>query len=131
MKLSNLGSGETRLETIISYLLITGVIISLILEVIGIILYYRTYGSFRLLVLDNVMFVQGRNFFAFLYDIFRRSEIQNYSIFFMTMGMATLILTPYLMIITSFFYFLWRRRFRYVLITGILVVVISISLTLH
>ncbi len=131
MKLNNIGSGETRLETIISYILITGVVISLLLEVAGIILYYETYGSFSFILQDKTMFIQGRNFFSFLCGILSIPGIQNYSIFFMTLGIMILILIPYLMIITSFLYFLWKRRFRYVLITAIVVAVISISLSLH
>lgn len=131
MKLNNIGSGETRLETIISYILITGVVISLLLEVAGIILYYETYGSFSFILQGKTVFIQGRNFFSFLCGIPSIPGILNHSIFFMTLGIMILILIPYVLAITSFVYFLWKRRFRYVLITAIVVAVISISLSLH
>jgi hypothetical protein len=43
----------------------------------------------------------------------------------------TLILTPYVMVVISFFYFFEKRRFKYSFITAILVIIITISLTLH
>jgi uncharacterized membrane protein len=42
-----------------------------------------------------------------------------------------LILTPYVRMIASFFYFIWRREARYVLITALVLLVITLSLTLH
>jgi uncharacterized membrane protein len=57
MKLNNFGSGETRLETIISYILMVGVVISLVLELAGITLYYLTHGSLSLLIQDKSMFI--------------------------------------------------------------------------
>jgi uncharacterized membrane protein len=53
-----LGSGETKLETVISYLLIIGVLTSLILEVIGLSLFYGHYASLNIME-DNVAFVHG------------------------------------------------------------------------
>ena len=36
-----LGSGESKLETVVSYILIIGVVISVLLEIIGISLFYK------------------------------------------------------------------------------------------
>jgi hypothetical protein len=44
-----LGSGETKLETVISYLLIIGVLTSLILEVAGLSLFYGHYASLNIM----------------------------------------------------------------------------------
>jgi uncharacterized membrane protein len=49
MKSGVIGSGESKLETTISYLLIVGVVISLFLEVFGLILFYRSYANLNIL----------------------------------------------------------------------------------
>ena len=67
MNSPGLGSGESKLETIISYILIIGVVVSIILEVIGITLYYGSYGNMQILQNKSV-FISGQNFLAFLVD---------------------------------------------------------------
>ena len=131
MKLSELGCGESRLETIVSYILIGGVTLSLVLEVVGIIEFYRTYGSLNILTQDRSVFIQGKNFFTFLAGVFGRAKAENSSLFMMTLGMASLILTPFVMAVVALCYFLWSRKLKYVLVTAIVVVIISVSLALH
>ena len=67
MNTPGLGSGESKLETIISYILIIGVVVSVILEVIGITLYYGSYGNLQISQ-DKSVFISGQNFFAFIID---------------------------------------------------------------
>ncbi len=131
MNSKGLGSGENKLETIISYWLLTGVNISLILEVIGIIFYHQMFGNWNVLTANTSLFVHGQNFFYFLFSIFNADSARNNATFFLTLGMTTLILTPYLMVIIGFVYFLWKHNFRYVLITGIVTTIISVSLVVH
>jgi uncharacterized membrane protein len=131
MKLAALGSGEHRLETIIGYVLLVGVLVSLILELAGITLYYQSHGSFGLLTQDKSLFLEGRNFFTFLYSVPDRTKTEALSTFLMTLGATVLILTPYTMVITAFFYFAWLRRVKYILITSLILAVISTSLALH
>ncbi len=131
MKSNELGCGESRLETIVSYILIGGVSLSLVLELVGIIEFYRIYGSLNLLTNDPSVFIQGKNFFTFLSGIFGRATGENISLFVMTLGMATLILTPFVMAVVAFCYFLWSRKLKYVLVTAIVVIIISVSLAVH
>jgi hypothetical protein len=84
MRLINFGSGETRLETIISYILVVRVIVCLLLEIAGIIFYYQTYGSLQLLTQDPDLFIHGQNFFTFLYGIFNQPDARSSSVFLMT-----------------------------------------------
>jgi len=130
MTQSSLGSGETKLETIVSYLLIAGVIVSVILEIIGIILYYGTYGNVQVSQ-NQAVFISGKNFFAFIiYQTQHLLGSQN-ALLFMTLGLIILILTPYIRAITSVIYFAWERHFKYVLITLFVLIVLTISLVLH
>jgi len=127
---SELGSGETRLETIISYLLIVGVLVSVILEAIGITLYYGTYGDVQVSQ-NQAVFISGKNFFAFIiYETQHLLGSQN-ALLFMTLGLIILILTPYIRAITSVIYFAWEKHYKYVLITLFVLVVLTISLALH
>ena len=131
MNLKGLGSGESRLETTISYLLIIGVVLSLALEIAGIAIFYKSHGNLDILLQDKAMFIQGRNFFSFLYQLFAREPLQNTGVFLMTLGVAALILTPFVRVIASAVYFAWKRDSRYVLITAFVLVALTISLALH
>jgi uncharacterized membrane protein len=125
-----LGSGETKLETIVSYLLIVGVVVSVILEAIGITLYYGTYGNVQVSQ-NQAVFIKGMDFFAFIiYQTQHLLGTQN-ALLFMTLGLIILILTPYIRAITSVIYFAWEKHYKYVLITLFVLIVLTVSLTLH
>jgi uncharacterized membrane protein len=130
MTKTGLGSGETKLETIVSYLLMVGVIVSVILEAIGIALYYGRYGNVQISQ-NQAVFISGKNFFAFIiYQTQHLLGSQN-ALLFMTLGLIILILTPYIRAITSVIYFAWEKHFKYVLITMFVLVVLTLSLALH
>lgn len=123
-------SDESTLEIAISYLLIIGVIISLFLEVIGLIVFYESYGHLNISE-EGSMFVQGHNFFSFLYELFQEGYVQEGSILLMIVGVVILILTPYARVIASVLFFARQRNIKYVLITFFTLVVLTISLILH
>jgi uncharacterized membrane protein len=126
----DLGGGESKLETAISYLLITGVIASLLLETIGMVLFYHAYGQFHLSE-DKVMFLHGLNFFNFLHVMLCGGSPDKSPILFMTLGVIILMLTPYVRVIVSVLHFAWKRNIKYVLITVFVFTVLTISLGLH
>ena len=130
MSTNKLGSGESSLETGISYVLIIGVILSLILEVIGLIMYRSSFGNLAYSN-DASMYIHGTNFFAFLVDVFTGKLAHSNAIRVMIAGIAVLILTPYIRLIASVFYFGWEKNIKYVLITLFVTVVITLSLVLH
>jgi uncharacterized membrane protein len=124
------GGGESQLEAAISYLLIIGVIASLALEIIGSALFYHSHGHFQILE-DKAIFIRGQDFFSFMYGLFRGNYLQESATFLMTLGIAVLIVTPYVRVIVSFLYFAWRRDVKYALITIFVLAVLTISLGLH
>ena len=130
MSIGRLGSGESRLETGISYLLIAGVIVSLILEVVGIIILYHSYGHLAISQ-DAGMFIQGHDFFSLIYQQFQGKHAAESAALFMTAGIIVLILTPYIRVIASVIYFGWEKNIKYVLITLFVLVVVTVSLALH
>ncbi len=127
--MSALGSGESKLETIISYLLIAGVVISFVLLIAGVVIFYRAHGTIGIIFDDPSVFIHGRNFFTFLGDIFTAPK-EN-SVALIVLGVAVLILTPYVRVIASFVYFAWEKDARYVFITAFVLAVLTASLFLH
>ncbi len=119
---------ESRFEEAISYLLITGVSISLILEIVGIFIFYHSYGHLDILE-DRAMFIRGQDFFTFISDLFRGGYTQKKGMFPMVLGITLLILTPYARVILSVFYFLWKKDIKYALITIFVLIVLTFSLT--
>jgi uncharacterized membrane protein len=126
----DLGSGETKLEVIIGYLLIVGVLTSVVLEVIGIILFYATYGNTQVSQ-NQAFFISGENFFAFIIQQTQNLFGSQNALLFMTLGLIILLLTPYIRAITSVIYFGWERNRKYVAITMFVLLVLTASLALH
>jgi uncharacterized membrane protein len=125
-----LGSGEPKLETAISYLLIMGVATSLLLEVVGLTLFYSQYANFNIMQ-NHIAFIHGENFFSFVATLFQGEYTQNTAFLFMTIGLVVLILTPYIRVVTSVSYFAWKKNRKYVLVTLFVLIVLTISLALH
>jgi uncharacterized membrane protein len=121
---------EAKFERIIGYILISGVVISLFLEVIGIILYYRSYGQFKILE-DKAVFIHGRNFFYFLGQLIQGEHIPQKALWLMTLGIAILMLTPYVRVILSVIHFSREKNVKYVLITLFVLALLTISLALQ
>jgi uncharacterized membrane protein len=130
MTSQGLGSGESKLETAISYILIVGVVISVLLEIIGISLFYQTYGNVQISQ-NKTVFISGMNFFAFITNQFQHLFGSQTAIVFMTLGLIILILTPYIRAISSVIYFAWEKNRNYVLITFFVLLVLTASLALH
>jgi uncharacterized membrane protein len=123
-------SAGSKFERAISYLLIIGVILSLIFEVIGIIVFYHVYGNLD--VSENGrMFIHAENFFNFIYRLFEGEYAQDKAILIMVLGISILILTPYARVIMSVFYFIWERNLKYVGITLFVLIILTISLITH
>ena len=130
MTSQSLGSGESNLEVIISYILMIGVISSVILEVIGIAVFYVTYGNIQISQ-NKSFFINGQNFFAFIIDQSKHLFGSQNAILFMTLGIVILILTPYIRAITSAIYFAWEKHYKYILMTFFVLIVLTLSLALH
>jgi uncharacterized membrane protein len=123
----NSGGGESRLEIAISYLLIIGVVASLALEIVGIAIFHHCHGHLHIAE-EKAMFISGQNFFDFLHGLFRRNYVQKTATLLMTLGIALLIVTPYLRVIMSVLYFTWKRDKKYALITIFVLAVLTIGL---
>ena len=130
MKVGKSNSSEAKFEKAISYLLITGVIISLILEVIGVVLLYHSYGNLDISHEAGV-YIKGHDFFSFIYQQIQDGQTTKPAFLFLTVGIIVLILTPFIRVITSVVYFAWQKNIKYVLITLFVLIVVTLSLALH
>ena len=121
---------DSKLETYISVVLITGVIISLLLELAGLTFYYLQLGS--LSISDNsAVFLRGNDFFSFIYHALAETSDNDIAIKLMTSGLIVLILTPFVRVLASVIFFGWVKNLKYVWITLFVLAVITVSLSLH
>jgi uncharacterized membrane protein len=120
----------SRFEPAISYLLITGVIACIILVGMGILIFYVDFGHLAISE-KKAMFLREKNFFYFLWDLFRGGDGQDRGTWLMTLGIAILILTPYARVIMSVLYFIVKKDIQYTFITLFVLILLTISLSLH
>lgn len=130
MKSKNFYQREAKFERAISYLLITGVFLSLLLEAIGLFLYYHQYKHLNISETKEI-FIHGKNFFHFIKELFQGKCVDNKAIFFMMLGITILILTPYIRVIMSVVYFTLKGNIKYIIITIFVLIVLTISLMTH
>jgi uncharacterized membrane protein len=130
VKREGLGSGETRLETWVSYVLIIGVAVSFALEVAGLFLFYRTRHSLAISH-DGTAFISGGDFFSFFGRVLVEASNGATGLHLMVVGIGVLILTPYIRAIMSVIYFASRKNLKYFLITLFVLAVLTMSLMMH
>ncbi|MGA3173149.1 MAG: DUF1634 domain-containing protein [Syntrophorhabdales bacterium] len=123
------GSGEEKLEAIISYVLIVGVVTSLVLEAIGLFLFYHSYGILAISYNSRII-LRANNFFDFLGRLFS-PQFSGRSVRLMTVGTAILILTPYTRAVLSVIYFASRRNVKYLAVTLFVLVVLTASMLMR
>jgi uncharacterized membrane protein len=121
---------ETRLENTISYIFITGVTLSVLLEIAGMILYCRQNGNF-LISADTGVFLRGNNYFFLIYELATGKFTNIPAIALMASGLAVLILTPFIRVLASVILFGWEKDYKYVWIAFLVFVIITLSLALH
>lgn len=124
----DVGNGEIRFESALSYVLIGGVILSLLLEVAGIITFYIVYRNLDITEASSV-FIHGHDFFSFIYTGLSGSS--SLPIRLMLAGLVVLMLTPYSRVILSVAYFARVRDKAYILITLSVLIILTVSLILH
>ncbi|OQA21217.1 MAG: hypothetical protein BWY60_00790 [Actinobacteria bacterium ADurb.Bin346] len=125
-----LNKNNSKIEVILSCILITGVAASLLLMAAGMILLYLESGSFNI-SREPSMFIQGNNFFNFILDIFKGRGPENTALLLLTIGTIILMLTPFIRVVASLIYFIWIRDKKYIFITLVVLIILIITLSLH
>ncbi len=127
MRAGSRDRSESKLEGAIGYLLITGVVISLILEVLGITLLYHAHGRLSFSE-SKSMFIHGTSYFNFFSGLLHGGVQGGIELYLMTLGIAILVLTPYIRVVMSVLYFAWERNIKYTLITFFVLILLTLSL---
>jgi len=116
------------IEVLIGYVLLVGVLISAALLTIGLIWHWARWGNLRF-----EHSIIGMNFFEFILSTLRQvSSHATRPRFILNMGIGVLMLTPFVRVLASVFYFaLKERNWKYTLFTGFVFCVLTYSLFLR
>ncbi len=121
---------EERFDTLISYVLIGGVVASILTEILGLSLYYAETGGFNW-DYTSVWQLTGPNFFAYAGSLSLGLANGLGPTRIMALGIILLMLTPYLRVIASVIYFGQVRDSKYLFFTLFILTVLTLSLVLH
>jgi uncharacterized membrane protein len=124
------GSGETKLENWVSRVLIVGVAISLFLEGLGMML-LCLHSHSTAISWEPSASIHGRDFFTFLGQLVTGNRAVPLPLYLMILGIAILLLTPYIRAVMSVFYFASVKNVKYFIITLFVLAILTISLTIH
>ena len=116
------------MEVLVGYILLVGVLLSIALITIGVAWHWLTTGQ---LGLDFP--ISGMNLFEFvLLDIRQIFSGVFRPRLFVNLGIAALMLTPYIRVLASLLYFAFvERNYKYTVFTGFVFTVLTISLFLR
>jgi uncharacterized membrane protein len=135
------GDGADRiekLESTISYILIGGVVLSMILISIGLVSYYLPKGFNTQPHFTMKWQMAGSNFFTYIDSFISQltSPASNATVTFnaikiMTLGLIILIMTPFVRVFASVIFFGLSRNYKYFLITSFVLIILAVSLLTH
>lgn len=118
------------LQAGISWILRVGVALSVLFEAAGLLLNYLQTGSTNLeFSTGSVWNVVGGNFFDFAYSTARSAWTGLTAVELVSLGVVTLMLTPYLRITAAVLYYCIEKDWKYVAITFFVFFIITVALT--
>lgn len=118
---------DTRLETTIGWILVIGVLASVVFESVGLALNYSQTHDLSL-TLSPAWNVQSRNFFSFVVTALPSVVTAPSAVSLVSLGIILLMLTPYARVVASVVYYGVIRDYRYLGITLLVLTIITISL---
>lgn len=122
---------EEKLDLVISYILIIGVVGSVIVETLGILSYYHSNGSLDI-VFEPEYALEGTDFFVYCESILSEIVHWRWTPFrILGLGVVLLMITPYIRVVASVIYFSLVRNVKYVIITLFVLVTLTASLLVH
>ena len=122
---------EEKLDWAISYILIGGVLASVVIEAFGVASYYSVYGNLDIIFRPSFA-MTGTDFFSYTGKLMQQffagasSPTQ-----ILALGIVLLMFTPYLRGIASVIYFALAENPKYLLITLFVLIVLTASLLVH
>ena len=122
------GTTHFDMETLIGYILLLGVLLSVALLIIGLTWHWAATGHLRI-----EYPIKGMNLFEFIQAAMR--QISSGTIqpsLMINLGIAVVMFTPYVRVAASMFYFAWvEHNFKYTLFTGFVLSALTYSLFLR
>lgn len=119
---------EEKLDSLISYILTLGVLLSVAVETLGIAGYYSSNGNLNILFQPSFA-MKGTDFFSYVGKLFQELSVGGWSpMEVLGLGIVVLMLTPYLRVVASVLYFGLTRNPKYLLITLFVLFVLTASL---
>ncbi len=124
-------SGEENLEAAISYILILGVMGSVMIETIGIVSYYQSNRNLSI-VFQPDWAMKGVDFFSYAGNLIRQLFLGAWTpLQMIALGIVLLMVTPYVRVVASVIYFGFAKNTKYLFITLFVLVVLTASLLAH
>ena len=124
-------SQEQKLETSISYVLVIGVIVSLVTEIIGIITYYNSQGNLGI-TFRVASALTSTGFFSYIRMLLQVPFSGQWQpVDTLGLGIVILMLTPYLRVAASVVYFAIVKNRKYLGLTLLVLVILTASLVLR
>jgi uncharacterized membrane protein len=116
------------MESLIGYLLLTGVLLSVALLAVGFVWRWVRVGNLRF-----EHSIAGMNFFEFISSTLRQMASPALRpLLFLNMGIGVLMLTPFVRVLASVFYFAFvEHNWKYTVFTGFVLGVLTYSLFLR
>ncbi len=116
------------MESLVGYILSIGVLLSAVLLLIGFVWHWARAGNLRF-----EHSIGGMNFFEFILSTFQKMTSQTLRPrLFLNLGIGILMLTPFVRVLASVFYFAFvEHNWKYTLFTGFVVTVLTYSLFLR
>ncbi len=116
------------MESLVGYILLIGVLLSVALLVVGFVWRWARVGNLRF-----EHSIAGMNFFEFIVSTLREMTSQTLRPrLFLNMGIGILMLTPVVRVLASVFYFAFvEHNWKYTLFTGFVLGVLTYSLFLR
>lgn len=118
---------SSGLENLIGWVLVVGVLSSVVFEVVGLALNYAKTGNLSL-TLSPSWLVQSSNFFSFVGSTLSSLGSASFAFNITAIGIILLMLTPYVRVVVSVLYYAVTKDFRYVGITLLVLTIITASL---
>ncbi len=116
------------MESLVGYILLIGVLLSVALLVFGFVWRWARVGNLRF-----EHSIAGMNFFEFILSTLQQMSSRAYRPrLFLNMGIGILMLTPFVRVLASVFYFAFvERNWKYTLFTAFVIIVLTYSLFLR
>ena len=116
------------MESLVGYILLIGVLLSVALLVVGFVWHWARVGNLRF---EHSL--AGMNFFEFILSTLQQITSQTLRPrLFLNMGIGILMLTPFVRVLASVFYFAFvEHNWKYTLFTGFVLGVLTYSLFLR